>query len=144
MRSVLGITATLAIIGALSWECLAIIGFEYRIWLPPVTGWVRSLSLSFGPPLLAALSVFARSRARRWRRMEDMRDRWPGGASGRLARGQIGPVQHSGSKTMLESLCGLSIYVSLAAIPYWMDSPEPGRMLIVGLVVIWIIHRLLR
>lgn len=144
MRGFLGTIVTLAIIGALSWECLAIIGSEFRIWLPPTAGWLRSLSIGFGPPLLVALSLFARLSARRWRRLEQMRDQWPGGASGRLARGQIHAAQHSGSKTMLEGMCGLSLFLGLAAIPYWLHLPDPGKALLAGLGGIWIMRRLLR
>lgn len=144
MRGFLGTSVMLAIIGALSWECLAIICMEYRVWLPATTGWMRTLSFSFGPPVLTALSLFARVRARRWRRMEHMRDRWPGGASGRLARGQIHSVQNTGSKSLLEGMCGLALFLGLAAIPYWLHLPNPGWALLAGLCGLWIMRRLLR
>lgn len=134
----------LAIIVGLSWECLAIICMEYRVWLPPTTSWMRSIAFSVGPPALTAMSMFARMRARRWRRMENMREQWPGGASGKLARGEIHTAQRAGSKTLLETLCGTSLFLGIAALPYWVGVAEPGMVVLAGLFVIWIMRRLLR
>ncbi|ARE41325.1 hypothetical protein RGUI_3184 [Rhodovulum sp. P5] len=140
MRQVFGIVVTFAALLWLVWACLALIAGTYGVFLPlPFAGFARVVA-GYAPALLLGLSLFARLRARHWRRLEAMRDAWPGGASAQLARGDIHVDPPATNRSGLEALCGLTITLALTAFPYRLGAARPELWVGAVLVLRWVMR----
>ena len=132
----------MALIALAAWGCAMIIAARYGLILPMGHAWLVIAAWYGAPPALLLASIYAWSHARRWRRMEELRAFPELGPGFALARGENRLSFPQRGPSGLERLCLLLVWLSLAAVPYWLGIPAPHLFVGAGAVVIWMVRRL--
>lgn len=138
-----GILSTIVVIVPLAWSCLALVTGHYLIPLPFIHPWLWWITVQAGPALLLGVSIFAYTRAHRWRRMRDMRITMQGDASAAMIRGHA-PQSVQAGPSALERWCLRLVFLSLASMPYWLGLAGPEWWVGAGVLLIWITRTALR
>lgn len=119
--------ALAAVIGGGAYACLSIIAAHYSLYLPSYHPLASLIGYEAGPLILfiASASAFAWAKARGWRRMQEQRRMSSLDPAFALSRGFHALETQARGPSDLERLLGLSIRLSLIAMPYWLDWPQP-------------------
>lgn len=120
-----GMTLLTVIISFLSWGCLAIIVQHYRIELPLFHNVLTMIVWLAAPPLQLLATVYAISKVRYWRKMNELRARPQLGLGTRLARGERIVQQSRYYRSGLEHILSWLIWLGVVSLPYWFGLPSP-------------------
>lgn len=144
MKQLFGtITVSFFLIG-FCWGCSALILGHYGLRLPMPVRWLSIATWQGGPILTIFVAAFAWSRASRWRRLEAMRDQWPGGAAGHLARGELAVTPPQRDASFLERICKTAFLLGIVTIPYWLGANRPEGTAFILLAALFVSVKALR
>ncbi|MEM7547700.1 MAG: hypothetical protein AAF367_19410 [Pseudomonadota bacterium] len=144
MIVMLGGFLLITILACLAYEAVSLILSHQGILVPVLHPWLNMVGVSFGPPLLIASALFAWERARRWRRMDEMRgDVWNDPATA-LARGEHRPSNGLRGPGFLERASLQLALLGVVALPYWLVMPSPALMAGGAILVVWIARAMFR
>lgn len=127
-----------------AYGCAHIIAHSYGIHLPLPAPWLYQAIWAAGPPISVIACLFAWSHARSWRRMAEFRTHQLMHGMTAMGRGQHRLDHRTSGPSLLERLLILSIFISLASIPYWYATAQAEVWVIGGIVSWWVIGKLLR
>ena len=144
MKQFLGTIIVSFFLIAFCWGCSALILGHYGLRLPMPFRWLGTATWQAGPLLTLCVAAFAWSRASRWRRLEAMRDQWPGGAAGHLARGELAVTPPQRDASFLERVCRTAFLLGIVAIPYWLGANRPEGTAFILLAALFVSVKALR